>query len=61
MTNQCDRKIFLSVIDGGLLKPRQKNTESLKKTFSTPEMSYRENLHKLAKSYDNFLKIPISL
>ncbi|MHA1541183.1 MAG: hypothetical protein ACTSXL_03680 [Alphaproteobacteria bacterium] len=51
-----DKKVFLSVIDGGLLKPR-KIEKKIRKTFSTPEMNYQINLKKLAYSYQNFLKL----
>jgi len=53
-----DRKIFLSVIEGGLLDSRiKKSQKKLEKTFSTPEINYQINLKKLANSYNNFLKI----
>lgn len=55
MSNQTDRKVFLSVIDGGLLKPR--SVKPIRKTVSTPEASYRENLRKLSKAYEQFLHV----
>ncbi len=51
-----DKKFFLSVIEGGLLKPC-KNEKKISKTFSTPEKHYQMNLKKLAYSYQDFLKL----
>ena len=57
MTPPSDKKIFLAVLEGGLSKSSKSGTQTLQKAFSTPEKSYRENLKKLAQSYEQFLKV----
>lgn len=49
-----DKKIFLSVIEGGLLKPASKESKSI--PLTSPQQAYRENLKRLAASYQDFLK-----
>ncbi|MBN1783544.1 MAG: hypothetical protein JW812_01090 [Alphaproteobacteria bacterium] len=56
MTNRSDRKVFLSVIDGGLLKPRSAKPNP-NHNPSSPEMSYLENLRKMSEAYEQFLKV----